>query len=170
MTTVCPIPDSGPFWFPTQPGITVAPPAPALVSNEYPAPADSVDVDDDFDPINPPSSFWCEDLPIDTPAVPAEEYVAENLIPAWREIINEVFAIRSIIEVVTTFPNIPAIQAVTLVVRTEISVFEISARNVTLRTRTVLAVDRGAVAIREDLTECFTITGLTVVPFVVASP
>jgi hypothetical protein len=170
MTTICPIPDSGPFWFPTQPGITVAPPAPPLISNEYPAPADSVDVDDDFDPLNPPPSFWCEDLPINTPAVPAEEYVVEALIPPWREIVNEVFAVRSTIDVATTFPAIPTIQPLTLVVRTGISVFEISARNVTLSTRTVLAVDRGAVAIREDLTECFTITGLRIVPFVVEFP
>jgi hypothetical protein len=162
MTTICPIPDSGPFWFPTQPGITVAPPAPALIINEYPAPADSVDVDEAFDPLNPPSSFWCEDLPIDTPAVPAEEYVAETLIPPWREIINEVFAIRSIIEVVTTFPNIPAIQPVTLVVRTGISVFELSTRSVVLATRTTLTVVASPPAIREDPVECVCVIDFTV--------
>jgi hypothetical protein len=154
MTTICPIPDSGPFWFPTQPGITVAPPAPALIINEYPAPADSVDVDEDFDPLNPPSSFWCEDLPIDSPAVPAEEYIVETLIPAWREVINEVFVVRSIIEVTTTFPSVPAIQPVTLVVRTGISVFELSTRSVVLATRTTLTVVASPPAIREAPVEC----------------
>lgn len=169
MTTICPIPESGPFWFPTQPGITVAPPAPPLIVNESPAPANSVVVGEEFDPLNPPSSFWCEDLPDDTPAVPAEEYIVEALIPLWGEIVNEVFVSRSTIDVVSTFPSTPTIQPVTLVVRTTADVFEISARDITLTSRTAVSVDRGAVAIRADLTECFTITGLRVAPFVVES-
>jgi hypothetical protein len=126
----------------------VAPPAPPLISNEYPAPADSVDVDDDFDPLNPPPSFWCEDLPINTPAVPAEEYVVEALIPPWREIVNEVFAVRSTIDVATTFPAIPTIQPLTLVVRTGISVFELSVRNVVIPVKAVIASQESFPAIR----------------------
>ena len=160
----------GSLWFPVQPGITLIGPAPAVYENPYPEPANSYPVDEEFDPVNPPANFWNELLPTDTPAIPAQETEVVQLVPPWREEISYTFPVRTTIDVARGFINIPAIQPVTLVVRTGISVFELSARNVILSTRTVLAVDRGAVAIREDLTECFTITGLTVVPFVVPSP
>jgi hypothetical protein len=159
----------GSLWFPVQPGITLIGPAPAVYDNPYPEPANSYPVEEEFDPVDPPENFWDELLPTDTPAIPAQETVITQLVPAWREEISYVFSVRTTIDVERGFINIPTIQTVTLVVRTKISVFELSVRNITLRSRTVLALDRGAVAIREDLTECFTITGLTIVPFVVTS-
>ena len=159
----------GSLWFPVQPGITLIGPAPAVYDNPYPEPANSYPVEEEFDPVDPPENFWDELLPTDTPAIPAQETVITQLVPAWREEISYVFSVRTTIEVERGFINIPTIQPVTLVVHTKISVFELSVRNITLRSRTVLALDRGAVAIREDLTECFTITGLTIIPFVVTS-
>ena len=159
----------GSLWFPVQPGITLIGPAPAVCDNPYPEPANSYPVEEEFDPVDPPANFWNELLPTDTPAIPARKTVVTQLVPAWREEISYVFPVRTTIDVARGFINIPVTQPVALGVRTKISVFELSARNITLQSRTVLALDRGAVAIREDLTECFTITGLRILPFVVTS-
>jgi len=160
----------GSLWFPVQPGITLIGPAPAVYDNPYPEPANSYPVEEEFDPVDPPANFWDELLPTDTPAIPAQETVVTQLVPAWREEISYVFPVRTTIDVTRGFISVPVIQPVTLVVRTKISVVELSVRNITLQSRTVLTVTKSAQAIREDLTECFTITGLYVFPFVIASP
>lgn len=147
----------GSLWFPVQPGITLLGPAPEVYENEYPEPANSLAVDESFDPLDPPPTFWDEDLPTNTPAIPEQGSTITDLVPAWKEAINELFAVRSTINVTRGIINIPTVQPVTLTVRTTLSAFELSVRNVVLPTKTRLSVQEAGAAIREAPVEVFNV-------------
>jgi len=144
----------GSLWFPVAPGITLLGPAPAVFSNPYPEPANSLPVDETFNPLNPPSNFWDVDLPKNTPAVPPKESEVTTLASAWKQDNPYTFVVRTTIEVTRGVINIPQIEEVTLTTRTSIDVFELSARNVVLTTRTALTVVASPPAIRETPVEC----------------
>jgi hypothetical protein len=144
----------GSLWFPVAPGITLLGPAPAVFSNPYPEPANSLPVDETFDPLNPPEDFWDVELPTNTPAVPPRESEVETLVPSWKQENQDTFVVRTIIEVERGVVNIPQIEEVTLTTRTAIAVFELFARNVVLPTRTALTVVASPPAIREAPVEC----------------
>ena len=144
----------GSLWFPVAPGITLLGPAPTVFSNPYPEPANSLPVDETFNPLNPPEDFWDVELPTDTPAVPPRESEIETLVPSWKQENQDTFVVRTIIEVERGVLNIPQIEEVTLTTRTAIAVFELSARNVVLPTRTALTVVASPPAIREAPVEC----------------
>jgi hypothetical protein len=144
----------GAIWFSVQPGITLLGPAPEVFENEYPEPANSTPVDETFNPVNPPPNFWTT-LPTNTPAVPKKQTTVPVLVPVWREEISYVFATRSTIEVTRTFAQIPTEQPVTLVTRTAITVFDLSARLVPLVVKTTAQVAETAPAIRADAISMF---------------
>ena len=143
----------GSLWFAVQPGITLLGPAPEVYDNEYPEPANSYPVDESFDPLNPPEDFWDDLLPDDTPAIPAQETNISELIPKWREELSYTFPVYTRLDVERTFPQIPTIQPIALPVRTTISVFSLSARNIIFSTKTKLAVAATAPAIRTNAVE-----------------
>lgn len=149
----------GSLWFPVQPGITLLGPAPAVYQNENPEPANSYSIDESFDPLDPPPTFWDDDLPTDTPAIPAEETEIIELVPPSVERQDFVFAARTTIDVIRTDPNIPALQPVTLVTKTALSVKAIPVRYVRLPVYTEMSVEQTAVAIRADTVEIFTALG-----------
>jgi hypothetical protein len=144
----------GSLWFPVAPGITLLGPAPSVFSNPYPAPANSLPVDETFDPLNPPADFWDVDLPTNTPAVPPQESEVTTLAPAWKQDKPYTFVVRTTIDATRGLIRIPQIEEVTLTTRTSIDVFELSARNVVLATRTALTVVASPPAIREAAVEC----------------
>jgi hypothetical protein len=144
----------GSLWFPVAPGITLLGPAPAVFSNPYPEPANSLPVDETFNPLNPPEDFWDVDLPTNTPAVPPQESEIAVLAPAWKQENPYTFVVRTTVDVVRGVINIPQIEEATLTTRTGIDVFELSARNVVLATRTSLTVVASPPAIREAPVEC----------------
>jgi hypothetical protein len=144
----------GSLWFPVAPGITLLGPAPAVFSNPYPEPANSLPVDETFNPLDPPSNFWDVDLPKNTPAVPPKESEVAILAPAWKQDNPYTFVVRTTIDATRGVINIPQIEEVTLTTRTSIDVFELSARNVVLTTRTALTVVASPPAIRETPVEC----------------
>jgi hypothetical protein len=144
----------GSLWFPVQPGITLLGPAPQIYVNEYFEPANSLAVDDQFDPLNVPPTFWDEDLPTDTPAVPQQETDITNLVPAWKEELFYDFTSRSTLSVSSRFLPPPSIQEVSLTVRTSINVLNLDVRYVTLATRCVVSVFATVPAIREAPVEC----------------
>lgn len=154
----------GSLWFPVQPGITLLGPAPEVYENPNPEPANSTSVDGSFDPLDPPPTFWDDDLPLDTPAVPAEETEIDELVPPWQERQDYVFAARTTIDVSRTDPRIPTLQPVTLIVKTALSVKAVPLRYATFPVFTEISVERSPVAIREELVEIFTMYsfGLTV--------
>jgi hypothetical protein len=145
---------AGQLWFPVAPGITLLGPAPSVYQNPYPQPANSLPVDETFDPLNPPPTFWDEDLPVDTPAVPEFETDVDILVPFAQLTKRQVFVSRTVVEAERGVVSIPQETDVLLRVRTRVFVFELSARNVVIPTRTKLAVERLPVAIREDPVEC----------------
>lgn len=145
----------GSLWFPIQPGITLLGPAPAVYENENPQPANSVAVDEEFNPLDPPPTFWDEDLPLDTPAVPQYETTTTELVPPWREEVGYVFASRTTVDVTRTLVRIPTIQPVTLISRTAISVYDLSARIVSIPVKTKLLVQETLPAIRAQPVEAF---------------
>jgi len=147
----------GSLWFAVQPGITLLGPAPEVYKNEYPEPANSYPVDESFDPLNPPEDFWDELLPTDSPAVPAAESIIVDLVPAWKEAINELLAVRSTINVTRGIINIPTVQPVVLTTRTTISALELSARNSVLPIKIKLSVQEASAAIREEPVELLNI-------------
>jgi len=149
----------GSLWFPVQPGITLLGPAPAVYQNENPEPANSYSIDESFDPLDPPPTFWDDDLPTDTPAIPAEETEITELVPPSVERQDFVFAARTTINVVRTDPNIPTLQPVTLVTKTTLSVKSLPVRYVRLPVYTEMSVEQTAVAIRADTVEIFTALG-----------
>jgi hypothetical protein len=151
----------GSLWFAVQPGITLLGPAPEIYENEYAEPANSIPVDESFDPLNPPLTFWTEDLPKDTPAIPAEESEVDQLVPAWREEIEEDFAVRSTIRVTRGIVSIPTVQPVSLVTRTAVNVLDLRARILTLPVRSVVTVSEAVPAIRADLLTAFCVLSST---------
>jgi hypothetical protein len=144
----------GSLWFPVAPGITLLGPAPSVFSNPYPEPANSLPVDETFNPLNPPTGFWDTALPTNTPAVPRKESQVEVLVPAWKQENQNTFVVRTTIDVERGVINIPQLAEVTLTTRTSIDVFELSARSVVLPTRTALTVVASPPAIREAPVEC----------------
>lgn len=147
----------GSLWFPVQPGITLLGPAPEIYENEYPEPANSLAVDESFDPLDPPPTFWDEDLPTDTAATPAAESTVTDLVPAWKETIKEVFVSRTTINAERGVFNIPTVQPVTLTTRTSINVLDLSIRDAVLATKTAFTLGRTAAAIRADTVEIINI-------------
>jgi hypothetical protein len=152
----------GSLWFPVQPGISLLGPAPEIYENEYPEPANSLPVDESFNPLDPPPTFWDEDLPEDSPAVPAAESEIPQLVPAWREEIDEVLVSRAAIRVTRGIVNIPTVQPVALTVRTAITAFDLSARIVSIPVKTRLIASESVPAIREAAVEHFTLFTLGV--------
>jgi hypothetical protein len=150
----------GSLWFAVQPGITLLGPAPEIYENEYAEPANSIPVDESFDPLDPPPTFWTEDLPKDTPAIPAKESEVERLVPAWREEIQEDFAVRSTIRVTRGIVSIPTIQPVSLVTRTAVNVTDLSVRTVVFSVRSVAAVTGTVPAIRATPVQQFAVFSL----------
>jgi hypothetical protein len=144
----------GSLWFPVAPNVTFLGLAPAIIYNPYPQPANSVAIDGDIDPLDPPADFWDVDLPVDTPAVPPEESVVDVVSLPWQQINPYTFVVRTTIDVVRGVISIPQIEEATLTTRTSIDVFELSARNVVLATRTALTVVASPPAIREAPVEC----------------
>jgi hypothetical protein len=146
----------GSLWFPVQPGITLLGPAPEVYQNVNPQPANSIEVGEEFDPLNPPPTFWDEDLPTDTPAIPTYETEIEELVPPWREEISNTFVARTTIDVSRTYPNIPTIQPVALVTKTAISVRAVPLRNVVIPVFTKISVEELGAAVRAEPVEMFT--------------
>jgi hypothetical protein len=155
----------GSLWFAVQPGITLLGPAPEIYENEYAEPANSIPVDESFDPLDPPPTFWTEDLPKDTPAIPAEESEVERLVPAWREEIQEDFAVRSTIRVTRGIVSIPTVQPVSLITRTAVNVTDLSVRTVVFSVRSVAAVTGTVPAIRATPVQQFAVFSLGLIVF-----
>jgi len=156
---LCPLPPDSPFWFPTAPGITQLPVEPPITPNEQPEPANSIPVEGGFDPLNPPCELW-EDLPTDTPAVPAAEMAVEQLVPVVKLEILQVFASRTALAAERGVINIPQVTDVTIVSRTTIQIFELSARIVTFPVKTKISVQDTAPAIRAEAVEMFNLLSM----------
>jgi len=153
MTLLCPLPPESPFWFPTAPGVTTLPVAPEIIENEYPEPPNSIPVDDDFDPQNPPCDLW-DELPDDTPGVPGATQDVEIITPVATIITNRVAVVRTTVDAERGVVSIPQEEDVDLVVRTRINVSRVSVKSLTITTRTRLSVVVSPPAIREDPVEC----------------
>jgi len=151
----------GSLWFPVQPGITLLGPAPAVYQNENPEPANSYSIDESFDPLDPPPTFWDDDLPTDTPAVPAKETEITELVPPSVERQKFVFPVLTTINVTRTDPRIPTLQVVALVAKTKISAKAVPVRYVSLPVRTELSVIEAAPAVRADPVEMFNLMSMS---------
>jgi hypothetical protein len=147
MTLLCPLPPESPFWFPTAPGVTTLPVAPEIVENEYPEPPNSIPVDDDFDPQNPPCDLW-DTLPDDTPGVPDATQEIEDIIPYATIITDKVAVVRTTLDVVRGLVSITQIEVVALVVRTLVEAQSTAPRSVDLVSKTKISVIATAPAIR----------------------
>jgi len=145
----------GSLWFPVQPGITLLGPAPEVYENEYPQPANSVEVGEEFDPLDPPPTFWDEDLPEDTPAIPEQETEIDQIVPPWREEIRQVFTAKTVIDVTRLDAVVPMQQITTLTTKTAVSVVQIPRRLVSIPVRTVSSVQQVLPAIRAAQVEMF---------------
>jgi hypothetical protein len=161
MTLLCPLPPESPFWFPTAPGVTTLPVAPEIVENEYPEPPNSIPVDDDFDPQNPPCDLW-DELPDDTPEVPAATQEIEVIVPVATIITNKVAVVRTTVDAERGVVSIPQQEDVDLVVRTRIIASRLDGENITITTRTKISVIAFPPAIREDPVECVCVIDFTV--------
>jgi len=161
MTLLCPLPPESPFWYPTTPGVTTPPVAPEIIENEYPEPPNSIPVDDDFDPQNPPCDLW-DELPDDTPGVPGATQDVEVIVPVATIITNKVAVVRTTVDAERGVVSIPQEEDVDLVVRTRIIASRVAGESLTITTRTKISVIASPPAIREDPVECVCVIDFTV--------
>jgi len=161
MTLLCPLPPESPVWFPTALGVTTLPVAPEIVENEYPEPPNSIPIDDDFDPQNPPCDLW-DELPDDTPGVPSTTQDVEVIVPVTTIITNKVAVVRTTVDAERGVVSIPQEEDVDLVVRARIDVSRVPVKSLTITTRTKISVIASPPAIREDPVECVCVIDFTV--------
>jgi hypothetical protein len=145
--TLSPLPPESPFWFPVAPGVTTLPTASETVENEYPQPANSIPVEDDFDPQNPPSDLW-DILPTDTPAVPETEIDVDRLVPVVKLDIKKVFVSRTTVDVDRGLIRIPETEDLTLIVRTSAAVKAVRVKNVVPVVKTQIFTVAGVPSLR----------------------
>lgn len=144
------------IWFPVQPGITELTREITVYENEYPVPANSVDVDlTTFDFENVPSSFWTDVLPADTPAIYRYEIDTYEAIPIWLTIQEYTFPVHTRASATRSFIRTPTIQPVAIAVRTGVFVLDLSARNVSMPVKTLAVVTQTVPAIRAAKVEAF---------------
>jgi hypothetical protein len=118
-------------------------------------------VDDDFDPQNPPCDLW-DELPDDTPEVPAATQEIQVIVPVATIITNKVAVVRTTVDAERGVVSIPQEEDVDLVVRTRIIAFRVAGENITITTRTKISVTALPPAIREDPVECVCVIDFTV--------
>jgi hypothetical protein len=158
--TLCPLPPESPFWFPVAPGVTTLPTAPETVENEYPQPANSIPVEDDFDPQNPPCDLW-DILPTDTPAVPETEIDVDRLVPVVKLDIKKVFMSRTTINVVRGLISIPEVESVLIISRTTLTVQVVKAQSIFLVVKTLASVTATQPALRYERAEVVNVLSYT---------
>jgi hypothetical protein len=158
--TLCPLPPESPFWFPVAPGVTTLPTAPETVENEYPQPANSIPVEDDFDPQNPPCDLW-DILPTDTPAVPETEIDVDRLVPVVKLDIKKVFVSRTTINVVRGLISIPEVESILIISRTTLTVQVVKAQSILLVVKTLASVTATQPALRYERAEVVNVLSYT---------
>jgi len=158
--TLCPLPPESPFWFPVAPGVTTLPTAPETVENEYPQPANSIPVEDDFDPQNPPCDLW-DILPTDTPAVPETEIDVDRLVPVVKLDIKKVFVSRTTINVVRGLISIPEVESLLVISRTTLTVQVVKAQSILLVVKTLASVTATQPALRYERAEVVNVLSYT---------
>lgn len=88
-----------PIWFPTPPGVSTLPAAPAPTVNPTPMPPNAVAAPSGFDPVSPDlGALFGSVLPSGQPAVWAAEMTASRVIPAYQETIVESLMVRPVID------------------------------------------------------------------------
>jgi hypothetical protein len=155
------LPSESPFWFPTAPGVTTLPSAPPIIDNEYPQPANSIIIGDDFDPENPPSDLW-DVIPDDTSEVPAATQEVIVVVPVATVATNRAAVVHTNIDVERRLVLIPQQQRIELRLRTRALVRRVPVKSVTLTTYTKVAVTVDPPALRENPVECVCVIDFTV--------
>ena len=91
------------IWFPTAPGVTSLPVAPAPTQNAEPKPANSIQAPEDFDPESPDLCALFQDLlPVNTAPVYGQEQTASVLSKPYNQITKAIGRTR-------TFPAVTAL-------------------------------------------------------------